>query len=446
MAGRRPPEPPERPERSPTRTPRPAKPGPRQAPSGKAGPGKAPSGRSPSGKAPSRKRSAPKPRPASGRPANGRPRTTGPVAPLPAGPAWSPLRTARPGAQIASSGGWSPTRRFRLVRAFGLALMVLLLLSLWRGCGSETATTSNDRKPTTTTAPSAAVVPATVNLAVAALDSKLPGATYQGPAAVAQGKVLLLGGINGQRQSTIKAWQFDPASGGTANIATIGTNTNNAASAAVGERVFLYGGGLKGAAFDTIDSVRVGANTRKVAGKLPGPRTGAVAVTDTESGIIYLVGGETGAGPALDVLSSTDGVTFTTFATLAQPVTSPAVAIGSGSIWIFGGTWADEPLATVQQVELASRQATIAAQLPGTLSHAAGFTLRGAVYVAGGRIAAGRTDDVQRFDPTTLTLTPVAKLPAAWSDAAVATIGDVTYLLGGLNPNPTDQIVSITAS
>ncbi len=324
---------------------------------------------------------------------------------------------------------------------------MLLLLSLWRGCGSETATSSNDRnQTTTTTAAPGPVVPATVNLAIAPLDAKLPGPTYQGPAAVAKGTVLLLGGINEQRQSTIKAWQFDPASGATANIATIGTSTNNAASAAVGERVFLYGGGLKGAAFDTIDSVRVGANTRKVAGKLPEPRTGAVAVTDTESGIIYLVGGETGAGPALDVLSTTDGITFTTFATLPQPVTSPAVAIGSGSIWIFGGTWADEPLTTVQRVELASRQATVATQLPGTLSHAAGFTLRGTVYVAGGRVAAGRTDDVQRFDPTALTLTPVGKLPAPWSDAAVATIGDVTYLLGGLNPNPTDQIVSITAS
>ncbi len=312
--------------------------------------------------------------------------------------------------------------------------------------GDEDPGVATDGDTTTTTARAASTAPSRV-VTAAPHPAALPGATYQGPAAAVGSTIVMMGGINDETQSTRRIWQFDPASGETANIAVLATNTNNGASAAVGDRVFLYGGGARNQVFDTIDSVTVGANREQVAGTLPSPRTDAVAVTDPATGLIYLVGGTGADGSAqLDVLVSSDGIAFEVLTTLAEPVRSAAVAFSQGSIWVFGGRSGENALSSIQRVDVTTRATEVVAQMVEPLSNAMAFTLGDEVYVAGGRTAAGRSAAVRRFDPNTFTLTDVATLPAPLSDAAVAVLDGTAYLLGGLageGGEPSAQIVTV---
>lgn len=343
---------------------------------------------------------------------------------------------------------WTPRRRQRFFRTAGLGLgaFILLIIVAVR-CGSdEEPGVITDGATTTTTARAQSTAPSRL-VTAATHPASLPGATYQGPAAVVGQTIVMMGGINDETQSTKRIWQFDPASGETANIAVLAANTNNGASASVGERVFLYGGGARNQVFDTIDSVTVGENREQVAGKLPAPRTEAVAVTDPTTGLIYLVGGTGPGSPQLDVLVSSDGVAFEVLTQLAEPVRSAAVALHQGSIWVFGGRAGESAVSSIQRVDLTARTTEVVAQMVEPLSNAMAFVLGDEVYLAGGRTAAGRSAAVRRFDPTTFTLTDVANLPAPLSDAAVAVLDGTAYLLGGLSGEggePSAQIATVT--
>ena len=322
---------------------------------------------------------------------------------------------------------------------------MLLILILLAKCGGDDATVATS--PTTvadTTAAPTTIPVAAVTVALA--PKKLPAASSQGPAAVVGGKILMPGGISANKASTLKVWSFDPATGETTNISKLGANTNNSAAAGLGDVLYVYGGGAKTAVFDTIDSVTTGTNLQAVVGKLPTPRTEGVGLSDPEGATLYVVGGWTGSGPSLDVLSSTDGVTFQSISQLAEPVRSPAVALSGTNIWVFGGDFNDVASSTIQRVDLTTGKSEVVAKMPNTLTHAMAFTIGGQVYVAGGRLTNGRSDGVAKFDPATFTLTQVATLPSKLSDASVAVVGQTAYLLGGTNPNPSNQIITVSVS
>jgi len=339
-------------------------------------------------------------------------------------------------------------RRFFRTAGLGLVGFVLVLVVAVKCGGDEDAGVGPGGSAATTTTERAASTSPSRIVTAAYHPKELPGPSYQGPGAASGSTIVMMGGINDQRQSTKRIWQFDPASGETKNIAVLGANTNNGASAAVGQQVFLYGGGARNQVFATIDSVTIGENRERVVGQLPSPRTEAVAVTDPTTGAVYLVGGMGANGqPQLDVLVSSDGITFEPLTTLAEPVRAPAVAFSDGVIWVFGGRWDETARTSIQRVDVAARATTVAAQMPEGLSNAMAFTLDGDVYVAGGRTASGRNAVVRRLDPTSAALTDVATLPTPLSDASVAVIDRTAYLLGGLagdGGDPSKKIVTLT--
>ena len=359
---------------------------------------------------------------------------------------WSPIR----GTKRRSSGPnwpwrhWSHRRKMRFARtvAIGLVLLILLIITVSR-CGSDTTittatTTTKKEKATTTVKP--------VVVTAGALPKRMPSGTWDGAATVANGQVILFGGLNTLKQSTVKVWQIDPATGSTQNIAKLAAPRHQSAAAALGNTAFTFGGNTKPGVLDSIDSVTVGDNVVTTLGKLPGPRSEGAAITDPAGPTIYIAGGWNGTDPTNDVLSSVDGVTFQTRATLTEPVRSPAVAAQGDDLWVFGGQWKDVPTGSIQRVNLATGKAEVVARLPQPLTGAMAFTIGDTVYLAGGRTAAGRSNEVRRFDPTTFTFTTVATLPVALSDSGVAVLGNVAYLVGGLTPAPSNQTFTVTVS
>ena len=345
-------------------------------------------------------------------------------------------------------GGWSsfsPRRKFRLIRTGVIALTLVVLISVTLSrCGSDDPATKSG-STTTTAKPKATTTSAVpLNLTATVLNNKLPSSHYQAQATTVGGKVLVLGGLSKSKSSTNVIWSFDPATGSTTQTGSLTSTLNSAAATAFGNTVFVVGGATPKGSVDTIQSYGVGDKAAAAVGKLPGPRTDAVAVTDPKTSAVYLVGGWDGTNPTNDVLMSTDGVTFTPIVALAEPVRFASAAILDGVLWVFGGEWNDIASGSIQRIDLAKRESKVVAQMPETVSRAMGFVIDDSIFLAGGRVAAGRSNQIRRFDTETFTFTQAGALTSNLSDAAVAVVGRTAYVLGGLAPLATNQIQQLS--
>ena len=207
----------------------------------------------------------------------------------------------------------------------------------------------------------------------------------------------------------------------------------------LGAHLFVFGGGSSSST-SSVQQLRAGSRAA-VTGRMPGPRSDLVAVTI--GGIAYLVGGYDGSVIARGVLATSNGTRFTTVANLPVPVRYPAVAAIGDVLWVFGGQTATGSTDAVQQVDLATGQATVAYRLPTTLTDASAVVLGGQVYLLGGLVAGHPSDAVVRYDTNNGSQVVVAHLPAPVHDAACAVIADTAFLLGGEAPNPVSTVIRV---
>jgi len=317
-----------------------------------------------------------------------------------------------------------------------------------RGKGSVagSGTTRTTAQAATTAAPTTAAPPAT--LVVAHLPATLPQAVSRASVVLQAGHFVLLGGLHGASPgtSTTQVLIVDPATGAAQVAAPLAVATHDAAAVPLGSGVVVLGGGEA----STIASVqRWTATGGRVVSHLPQARSDiAATVVD---GHAYVIGGFDGSKPTPDVLETDDGVTFHVAATLPVAVRYPAVAVVGTTIYVIGGqsvagaTGNGAPVADVQAVEVSNGSATVVSQLPGAVTEAAAFVLRGAVFVAGGVRGGIVQRGVFRLDPASGALTPVASLPEPRADAAVASVGGTAYLIGGESPSRLSSIVTLQA-
>ncbi|HEX9504657.1 MAG TPA: hypothetical protein VGA62_01505 [Acidimicrobiia bacterium] len=184
-------------------------------------------------------------------------------------------------------------------------------------------------------------------------------------------------------------------------------------------------------------------------GKLPHSRSDHVVVA--VGATLYVLGGYDGTNIVADVVSTTDGTTFTKVGVLPVPVRYPAVAVIGKSIYLFGGvsnSQAGIDTAAVQRLDTTSGAIDVVAQLPTSLSHASAVVLKSEVLLLGGYIRNTKlSDQILRFDPVTSTAVPTGHLPSPISDAAAAVIRDHAYLIGGQGADraPLTAVTIITA-
>ncbi len=335
----------------------------------------------------------------------------------------------------------------RLART-GVILLVLIIIiwALAAKCGGPSTVASNGAHSHTSTTVKATTTTTQppVTLTSKVLPHLLPAPHYDAAAVPIGGKIAILGGLSTLKASTSVVWTFDPTTGITTATGALAAAVHDAAGGALGDNAFLMGGAGPTGVLDTIQSM--GPTDKKAAavGKLPQKRTGATAYTDAAGPTIYVVGGTDGTNPTNQVLSTIDGVTYTTIATLSQPVLYPAVAVLGNELWVFGGEWNNAPSAAIQRVDLQAHSATVVAQMPSALTRAAAFVLDNTLFVVGGRSGTTRSNQILRFNPSTFTFTPAGTLIAHLSDTSVAVVGNSAYLLGGLAPVATNQVEQLT--
>lgn len=322
-------------------------------------------------------------------------------------------------------------RRRRLAVGGGLCLVVGVAVALSSGGTGRPG--ASGRAPGTSRPERAVVHRVTV------VSARL--LTWQLPAALSREVVLpgtagdlwVLGGLDASGATVATSYLLDPATGRTRPATALAEATHDAAGVRFGGGAVVFGGGTSAPAGE-VQTVSPGGPA-SLLGQLPQARSDlrAVAIGQTA----YLVGGYD--GPTMDgtVLATTNGRSFTSVATLPDPVRYPTLAAVGGDVYVFGGQGPNgAPVAAIQRVDPRTHSAQVVGQLPVASEASVAAVIGGTVYLAGGLAAgtsgtASATGAVYAFDPAKDTLAPVATLPVPVDNAGGAVLGDRLYVLGG---------------
>jgi len=253
---------------------------------------------------------------------------------------------------------------------------------------------------------------------------RLP-APVQLPALALRGRtVLALGGLDSADTSVASVTRIHPAPARAAG--TLPQAVHDAGAAALGGRVYVFGGGTAAGAVDAI--VQVG---RGVVAHLPEPTSDLEAVRVGNT--IMVVGGYTGVQPLRSVLSYTPGGRVQRVAELPHPLRYAAAAAGPGGmLLVAGGTDGVHARDEIVRVDPALHRATVIGRIPFALSHVAGAVLGRTLYLFGGRSDAGTARrTIWGVDTRSGRVKAAGRLPAGLSDAAAITTGERILLVGG---------------
>ena len=303
----------------------------------------------------------------------------------------------------------------------GVAALLVIVVWATRGSGGGNAvggTASTTR--TTLVARTATPLPAPIS----------------GEAVVAMpGGPLILGGLDSTSASVGGVFQMDTGTGKLHEAGELSGPLHDAAAAALGGQVLVFGGGTE-ASTDAVQALPApgGAvapgTTAHTIGRLPTVRSDLSAVTIGSHA--YVLGGYDGSKPIDSVLQTSDGKSFTQVATLPDPARYMAVAALGGRIYAFGGETASGGAGdAIQEVDPRARTARVVGHLPQAISHAGAVVLGGHVYVLGGDAGGRASDAIWRFEPGSGTVKPAGRLPVAVAGGGAATVGSTGYLIGG---------------
>jgi N-acetylneuraminic acid mutarotase len=328
------------------------------------------------------------------------------------------------------------------VVVIGIPLVIVILLTQGGGGGGSNAstgrgTTTSTPGPTTTVAP---------QLVVAATSWHLPVPLSRSVILPLNTNVGVFGGLT-TGATNKNVYEIDPGTGIGTAIGTMPTPVHDAAGAVVGSDYFVFGGGsaTETAAVQKFTFSNSNHLTGSNVTNLPAKRADLAAAS--VNGQIYLVGGFDGKSWLPSAVSTTDGMSFTSFAQLNPPVRYPAVAALSGKLYVIGGELSPKQAdaTTIQQIDLQSGAVTALSPLPVGLSHAAAAVLNNTIYVFGGRSGGHAIDTISVLNPSTGQLQAVGQLPAPRSDMGVALVGQQVFLVGGEGDNgkPVNTAVSV---
>ena len=299
----------------------------------------------------------------------------------------------------------------------------VLAVVLTCGCGSHHRDPPTARSPAPPAAAARSVQTGHARLRVVAT-RRLP-APVQLPALALRGRtVLALGGLDAADTSVASVTRVLPAPARGAG--TLPQPAHDAGAAALGGRVYVFGGGTASGPLDAV--VQVG---RGVVAHLPEPSSDLEAVA--VGGSILIVGGYTGVQPLRSVLSYAPGRPIRRVADLPHPLRYAAAAATSGGLLLVaGGTDGVRARDEVVRVDPVRGRATTVGRLPSALAHVAGAVLGHTLYLFGGRTDAGTTRrSIWAVDTRSGRVRSAGRLPGALSDAAAITVGDRILLVGG---------------
>ena len=327
-----------------------------------------------------------------------------------------------------------PKRR-RMLPRFLIALVIVLAL------GTIAAMLVNNGKrttvpPVTTSVPSTSGPPADpvaqpvqrdlAERVTGALSAPLMNPSF----ATSGGSVLLLGGLNAAdvSVSSVLSAGFHSARA----IGNLPSVRHDTAAAAIGNAVYVFGGGNGPSQLSDIVRVDRASGRSSVVGRLPAASSDSTAAAI--GGTAYVVGGYTGTRWLDTIVAYRPGATARVVAHLPQTLRYAAVTAVGKRLVIAGGSLENGTASnSVLLYVPATGQVTKLGTLPAPTTHAAAATLGKVAYVIGGRGASTGTPTtaIVAIDVARKRVRSAGQLKSARSDLAAATVGSRILVAGG---------------
>ena len=256
----------------------------------------------------------------------------------------------------------------------------------------------------------------------------LPTAAYSIAAAAVGKKVYLFGGIYGTYNYLNTINVLDTESNTITTLSTkLPTAAYGIAAAAVGKNIYLFGG--EGSSrLATINVFDTENNTiTTLSAKLPSSAYGiAAAAVGTK---VYLFGGFSNS--RIDVFDTESNTITTLSTTLSKSTWNITSAAVGTKVYLFGGDNGSK-LNTINVFDTESNTiTTLSAKLPTAASSITSAAVGTKVYLFGG-YGSSNLATVNVFDTNNNTITTLsAKLPTAANSITSAAVGTKVYLFGG---------------
>lgn len=262
----------------------------------------------------------------------------------------------------------------------------------------------------------------------------------------------ILGGLTALDTSANGVFSLNLANGTLTPFATLPAPVHDAAGALIAGNYVVIGGGSVNSV-STVEAVPSAGGNGSVIGNLPQARSDCTAVTIGKTTVV--VGGYNGTSADPTVLTTTNGSSYKTIASLKVPVRYAALAALGNYVYVFGGLAAEgsnigQPVSTIEQINLLSGSTSVVGSLPEPLEGAAAFVLNGHIYLAGGDTSTpgGNGSTANLVSNTTVWafqpgsgFRAVATLPLGVSNAGVAVTGGAAWIVGGEHDGKTTAIV-----
>src|SRR5581483_3494819 len=217
----------------------------------------------------------------------------------------------------------------------------------------------------------------------------LPAARSGLAASPLGGRIILSVGHNDTGVSTSTVLAVDTA-GRRATLAPLPTTVHDAASAVLGGRLLLFGGGQSEGS-DRIVQVRPGVP--HLVGKLPQSLSDLTATTIGDTA--YVAGGWNGTDTNPDIYAVAASGSVHLRGHIPQGVRYPAAGALGGRLIIAGGeTTSGRPTAAAWSFDPASGRLTRLPDLPAPTDHTSGIAVGGTFYVLGGLRDGAYTDSI----------------------------------------------------
>ena len=218
--------------------------------------------------------------------------------------------------------------------------------------------------------------------------------------------------------------------------ATLSMKLSGIAAAAVGTKIYLFGGMKSGSIGDSVNTIQVFDATNNTIQTLSTTlpmklgRSGVAAVGTK----IYLFGGDsTSPSDIIQVFDTTNDTIQTLSTTLSTTAYSIAAAAVGTKIYLFGGYFNELDIIQVFDTTNNTIQ-TLSTTLPMKMYSIAAAAVGTKIYLFGGDSKSGSLDIIQVFDTTNNTIQTLSTtLPISSRGIAAAAVDTKIYLFGGFS-------------
>ena len=259
----------------------------------------------------------------------------------------------------------------------------------------------------------------------------LPTPRQEMPHAVLDGKIYVVGGLDGARTASNLVEVYDPATGVWSTAASLPIPMHHLTLAPANGKLYVLGGYV-GDSFNPTPRVfeyDPSADTWTEKTRMPTSRGAHVAVT--VDGTIYVIGGAAfGAILGTNQMYNPATDTWTTLPAMPTPREHLAAAAIDGTIYVIGGRTSFNNFRTLEVFDTDTGSWTLLQGMPTARGGLAAAALHGKLYVFGGEFP-GVFSQNEVYDPATDQWQQAAPMPAPRHGIGAVAAADTIFIIGG---------------